>query len=356
MSGFTKREWADASTVDVEVHGDPPLVVRTLQANCSVVTEQIWPVFVPQTSDAAGAAQASWASHWDKATTQTRDTAKWAAVILGTTLVALVGTSPLTGLSGRTGQAFALVIGALVLAAIVASLTLRVLSPSVTSISAVLPAQGRRSFIRRKWKADGDLRKLRHSIEAEAGLQLPLGIEYVSELVKRVKIEEDTVRILAGRVATARAGAQKDAWSTVFSSRSSMYTFLDSQVSQLLTLAVYVRVHSRARTARWAGLLLGIPALVMILLAYTGPFTPPTIGTYELVRASPNLSLLSSVNAARSQIGPNCNTFTGVVVGHDVPPGAALQTHWDQVSVQHGRGCAAGLITIPDDALIRMSA
>jgi hypothetical protein len=129
-------------------------------------------------------------AYWESVSSRIRDTAKWMATVIGSTLGLLVGTSPLAQNSTHHPQGWAgLSIGAVGLLCLVGTLMLilHVLLPQSVSFVDVLNAKD----------GSGPLHRWRATIVKEPDLYLPCGINSLDGLRQAIRVEELTLMALA---------------------------------------------------------------------------------------------------------------------------------------------------------------
>lgn len=355
-------DWEKAAQFEVEVSSvGSALVVRKFsiasedRPKTFVKDEHIYPAWVdPASKDALK----DWREHWAANIEQVRTTSKWVASILGTVLALLVGTAPLTGLTGRGPVAWLLAIVSILLALVVLALTLQVLAPTVINIVDVYPTSAKVGPVGRVLRPRLVLQRLGSQLEANGGVALPIGIATIGELVGRIRLEEVTLGVLAPYI-TSPSETVPSLFERAQTTRGQIYDSLQQDVAEILALAQFELVQARASLARRAGFAGGTIAVALLAGALLQPLASPDFRIGSANNASTRL--------AQTLLGPNCVVFSAVVTGTAAPPdetaigatpdstAANAKTSWTNLTVRKSSTCNGTTITVPAADLVRVN-
>lgn len=360
--GLSKAVWASAVGFTVKL--SPDVKRATINAEFTAVlddsvtlqdeplnaSEQIYPTWAPDSTDNAAAFQ-SWRSYWSANVDQTRAAAKWIATILGATLVALVGTTPLTVVKGAqlNGWFWFGMTAGVILTISVLFLVLRVITPGLTTSRSLLEVpKGGPVGERYKQRADG-IAQLRKEIESQRGVQLPIGIASISELMGRFVLEKEILVELAQLQAAEHTPAETAFIEKVMKVRLDRLAELDLTISQLVTLAVFARVRKSSRLARTLGLALAGLAVISFVGAYLSPTQPSprdSVETYQLDQTSRGPAVVTAETEMSKSTSAVCVAFKGAITSQN--------NGTDTVNIQSGTNCRKVRIVVPDIDLLQI--
>jgi hypothetical protein len=332
-------------------------------------TELIWPVYVPTpASESAGSQsgnndddQASGVSpavadaekYWADAASQARSTAKWIATSLGAALAAVIGTAPLTPLSGKdvdwASRPGFTMFAAIALLGVTFFLVTGVLVPGINFFTDLRTA-GKGNRLTEYLDVSSALRALGRKAGSDHGVLLPIGITSIDELGLRIRLEDVTLDKIAEKLAatpeTGAGNSESDFWAKVKTGRAKIQQGYIDELTQWVIKANYVAVKVRADRARSIGLALGLAGAVLLVWGYIAiqpQQAAPTASTstYVVLTTKPN-------SPARKALGSDCDTFTGVAL-RDAPPGELA------IYVTAGNSCTTGKVQVPEDQVATIS-
>jgi hypothetical protein len=323
-------------------------------------TELMWPVYVPTSTPAEGGAAAVSAAsadtsaastadqYWSDATTQARTAAKWIATSLGAALAAIIGTAPLTPLSGKTvdwfsGPGLALALGIISLG-VAFFLVISVLVPGVTFFADLMTQRREVSGIDEFFNTSSALNALAKRAGEQGGVQLPIGVSSLAELGHRIRLEEMTLdKISAKLVADSEENIPDGTlWTAMKVGRGQILQNYLSESTRWAIVASYIAVKVRTDRARTAGLALGLVGAMAVVWGYIGiqpNDVQPTADLTTYVVLS-----VDATSVARTKLGTKCDAFTAVRLN-----GTSL----DKVPlyVTGGTNCKTGRVDLPVDEI-----
>jgi hypothetical protein len=230
----------------------------------------IWPTW-PNTSEdeiaLAASPLAEVQEYWSAIGNRLRDSAKWMAAVLGAALAALVGSSPLAGLSSRHLQGIAITFGLVGLAflGVTMLLVLRVMRPQSVSFTQVQSAQ------EGNWPFSNSLRTWRDLVESQEDLYLPCGVNSLTSLRQSMIIEEVTLQALA----RARGSAVDEAASNILceaqTARAARLLELRTAGARIASIGEYYKLRTRSTWATYAGVLSGLIGTAAVVAAFAWP-------------------------------------------------------------------------------------
>ena len=169
--------------------------------------EVIWPTWAATIEDEAAVTASPLADlqrYWSTAGNRLRESAKWMATVLGAALAAIIGTSPVSGLSSHNLHVSAALIGVAGLLCLGATMlmVLRVMQPPAVSFEDAQAADERiqephhllqpiRFWANRYRK--NSLRRWKQIVESHQDLYLPYGVPSLGELRWSIGLEEATL-------------------------------------------------------------------------------------------------------------------------------------------------------------------
>lgn len=222
-------------------------------------SDVIWPSWYVEPADGAGPLSLV-QQQCQTDTDRLRQAATWMATVIGVTLAALVGTSPLRDMrdGSPTGTAVGLGVGGLVLLSITLLLVLRVIRPDPPSFCDI--QLGERAPLRR-W---------RETVEAEQDVYLPCGITSLTALRQHLIVDELTLTALAHAVADA-GDDDRALLERALQGRLARLQDLRSAMAQVVAIGGFYRVRRRSGVATWAGGLCGISGTALIVVSFLLP-------------------------------------------------------------------------------------
>lgn len=248
----------------------------------------IWPAWSMQSGDggtpAEGTALESAHESWRNSSDRIRDSAKWMATVIGVTLAAIVGTSPLAVLwersSGLVGMALGMAFAGLLLLATTMVLVLRVLRPSDTSYVDVqvapLPTDedpiklpGRSDKGPRGGLFGKPLSKWRYSVETQQDLWLPSGVKCLTTLRQAMIVDELTLMALS--CAARHENVTPDDVITLQRAQAVRVARLlefKQAAARIVAIGEFYRVRHRSDWATYVGGAMGVTGTILIILAF----------------------------------------------------------------------------------------
>lgn len=189
-----------------------------------------------------------------------RDSAKWMATVIGVSLAALVGTSPLVNMRDRGLLSW--VMGGLGLGLLAATLVLilNVLRPKTIAFGEIQNS------------VQGPLRKWREMIEEEQDLYLPCGVRCLTTLRQAMLVDELTLNALA--LAINKTQSEADTCSLLtkaLKGRMARLSELRATAAHIVTVADFYQLQLRSRQAAWVGTFLGVTGSALIIAAFASP-------------------------------------------------------------------------------------
>jgi hypothetical protein len=249
----------------------------------------IWPAWTMGTADGApeghNTALDSVHDSWRNSSDRIRDSAKWTATVIGVTLAALVGTSPLTGLLDRpfTQQGWLTALTGLVMLATAMFLVLQVLRPNNTSYVdvqtapdlAVPASSDTPAHLRKGWRRvlpRNPLSYWKHTVETQQDLWLPSGVKCLTTLRQAMIVDELTLMALSCAVTHSRVTA-KDI-GTIREAQAVRVARLHEfrqAAARIVEIGEFYRLRRRSDWAIYLGGTLGIIGTILIIVAFAWP-------------------------------------------------------------------------------------
>lgn len=230
----------------------------------------IWPTW-PNTSQDEMALTASPLAevqeYWSQIGNRLRDSAKWMAAVLGAALAALVGSSPLAGLSSRHLQGIAITLGLLGLAflGVTMLLVLRVMRPQSVSFTQVQSAE------KQRWPFSNPLGTWRDLVESQEDLYLPCGVNSLTSLRQSMIIEEVTLQALARARGSAADEVASDILCQAQTARAARLLELRTAGARIAAIGEYYKLRTRSTWATYAGVLSGLIGTAAVVAAFAWP-------------------------------------------------------------------------------------
>jgi hypothetical protein len=261
---------------NVVVRADGHKIVRTVSSDPDQLRGDeagwepegvIWPTW-PNTSEDEIALTASPLAevqeYWSEIGNRLRDSAKWMAAVLG---AALVGSSPLAGLSSRHLQGIAITFGliGLALLGVTMLLVLRVMRPQSVSFTQVQEAQ------QGNWPFGSPLRAWRDLVESQEDLYLPCGVNRLTSLRQSMIIEEATLQALARARGSAADEAASNMLCEAQTARAARLLELRTAGARIAAIGEYYKLRTRSAWATYAGVLSGLIGTAAIVVAFAWP-------------------------------------------------------------------------------------
>ena len=263
----------------VVVRADGHKIVRTVSSDPDQLAGDetgwepegvIWPTW-PNTSEdeiaLAASPLAEVQEYWSAIGNRLRDSAKWMAAVLGAALAALVGSSPLAGLSSRHLQGIAVTFGLVGLAflGVTMLLVLRVMGPQSVSFTQVQSAQ------EGHWPFSNSLRTWRDLVESQEDLYLPCGVNSLTSLRQSMIIEEVTLQALA----RARGSAVDEPASNILceaqTARAARLLELRTAGARIASIGEYYKLRTRSTWATYVGVLSGLIGTAAVVATFAWP-------------------------------------------------------------------------------------
>jgi hypothetical protein len=230
----------------------------------------IWPGWSARSReeiDALGSPLADMENYWSTVGNRLRDSAKWLATVLGAALATVIGTSPLAAMREHRMHGTAIMLTAIGLALLGATmfLVLLVMRPQSVSYGDVECAGPRH------WLPQSSLWKLRQMIDSHQDLYLPCGVRSVSGLRESMIIEEATVMALSDAVASAADEASAQALCDTRAARAARLIQLRIAAARIAAIGEYYKLRTRSSWATYCGLPMGLLATAAIVTAFVWP-------------------------------------------------------------------------------------
>jgi len=232
--------------------------------------EVIWPTWTsqagPQGGTDADTALDRVHDYWSQSADRIRDSAKWLAAILGLTVGALVGTSPLSEIRTKPPQLPAILFGVFGLLCLTGTmwLILKVLRPTWTSFEDLQQANeaDRRSPLGR-WK---------HTVESQQDLYLPSGIATLTGLRQEMIVNEISLTALARAIYAARSAS--DDISLLQEAQAAQVRRLEelrAAASRISSIGEFYELRQFSSTASTVGGLLAVAGTACIIFGFAWP-------------------------------------------------------------------------------------
>jgi hypothetical protein len=224
---------------------------------------RIWPTWSPSLGEDSGAGAPLQGVHdyWSEADDRLRDSAKWLAAVIGASLAALVGTSPLADVWAHRPPKGALWFGlaGIVCLGVTLALVLRVIRPTSVAFADVQNAE---HFALRKW---------RRVVEAQQDLYLPAGVKTLTGLRQSMIIEEVTLVALANASAGSITPEETHTITQAQAARAARLKELRDAAARVATIGEFYRVRQNSTFATWVGLIFGVAGTILVVAAFAWP-------------------------------------------------------------------------------------
>jgi hypothetical protein len=232
----------------------------------------IWPAWSPSLPDEAAATPLQGVhDYWSASGDRLRDSAKWMAAVIGASLAALVGTSPLAGMREHFSAATVSLGGAgILLLGITLFLVLQVMRPQSVSYTDV-QTSGHGPWWKSIVHAKRPLRKWKAIVEAQQDLYLPCGVKCLTSLRQSMIIEEVTLIALAHAAATVGDDVEAGRVRQAQVVRSARLRELRDAAARVATIGEFYRVRYRSTQATYCGLPCGLLGTMAVVLAFAWP-------------------------------------------------------------------------------------
>jgi hypothetical protein len=258
---------ADGHKIIRSVSSDPDLLGGDSSGRPEGVIWPTWPVRSEDEIDLTASPLAEVQKYWSEIGNRLRDSAKWMAAVLGAALAALIGSSPLAGLSSRHLQGIAIASGlaGLMLLGVTMLLVLQVMRPQSVSFTQVQSAKERR------WPFKNPLSEWRDLVESQEDLYLPCGVNCLTSLRQSMIIEEVTLEALAGARGSARDKAASDILCEAQTARAARLLELRTAGARIAAIGEYYKLRNRSTWATFAGVICGLLGTAAVVAAFAWP-------------------------------------------------------------------------------------
>jgi hypothetical protein len=231
----------------------------------------IWPGWSPSLPDEVPTPLQGVHDYWRASGDRLRESAKWMAAVIGASLAALVGTSPLAGVREHF-SAMTLGLGGagIVLLGITLFLVMQVMRPQSVSYTDV-QTSGNVPRWRSAARAMPPLRKWKATVESQQDLYLPCGVKCLTSLRQSMIIEEVTLIALADAAATVGGDADVGRIRQAQAVRAARLRELRDAAARVATIGEFYRVRYRSTQATYWGLPCGLLGTIAVVLAFAWP-------------------------------------------------------------------------------------
>jgi hypothetical protein len=250
--------------------------------------EVIWPTWPASTAEetaVSGIPLDALLEYWGNAGDRLRESAKWMATVLGAAMAAVIGTSPLAGLSSRHLQLAAAGIGAggLILLGVTMLLVLRVMQPQAVSYADIQTAgpphglarvlhQRLRRYWRHSYVLENPLYRWRRTVEAHQDLYLPGAVTSLRSLRRSITLEEATLVALAQEASERAQGtADREKLSLAQAARAARLLDLRVAAARIAAVGEYYALRARSTQATYGGIICGVLGTAAVVLAFSWP-------------------------------------------------------------------------------------